>query len=304
MNKQKKIPLKFLVASAAFVSLLSLTACGDDSSSGAPMDEPSSSATEVLPDDLTESSSSVASSSSEEKTSSSSIASSSSVVPESSSDVVEEPVEQPEEPKNFTDERDGQTYKTVKIGDQVWMAENLNFNSNFLPEGAADSVYNSFCFGDDDAACEKSGRLYLWSAAMDSAGIYSDDAVGCGYYEECEAKEVVRGICPKGWHFPNNAEWKVLFEAAGGENYAARELKATTGWSQNGKDTYGFAVIPSGRRNAYGSYEDENVAHYWVPDQLDKSSAYVWDFTYSMFMMDDHFFEDNAFAVRCVRNAE
>lgn len=301
MNMKKNSMVRSLVVSATVAALCTLTACGDDGSSASP-EEMSSSATEVssssevvTPEDV--SSSSVAS---EEKSSSSEAA----PVESSSSKLVESSSSVEEAPAVLTDARDGQTYKTVKIGNQVWMAENLNFNSNFLPEGAADSVYNSFCFGDDDANCEKMGRLYLWSAAMDSASIYSDDGAGCGYYVECEAKEVVRGICPEGWHFPNNAEWKKLFEAAGGENFAARELKATTGWSQNGKDTYGFGVFPSGRRNGYGSYEDENTAYFWVPDVQDKSSAYVWSFTYAMFMMDDHFFEDNSFAVRCVKDAE
>lgn len=302
MNVEKSFAFKSLVASAA-LSLCTLAACGDDSSSG-PADDSmeSSSATFVSSSSEAEMPEAVSSSSVGQEKYSSSVKADS--VESSSSEVVESSSSVEEAPAVLTDARDGKTYKTVKIGDQVWMAKNLNFNSNFLPEGAADSVYNSFCLGDDDANCEKLGRLYLWSAAMDSAAIYSEDGAGCGYYVECEAKEVVRGICPEGWHFPNNAEWKKLFEAAGGENFAARELKATTGWSQNGKDTYGFGVIPSGRRSGYGSYEDENTAYFWVPDVQDKSSAYVWSFTYAMFMMDDHFFEDNSFAVRCVKDAE
>ena len=70
----------------------------------------------------------------------------------------------------LTDDRDGQTYKTVKIGEQWWMAENLNYRYIQQTYNGGEKDSSSYCYNDDPANCEKYGRLYLWSAAMDSAG--------------------------------------------------------------------------------------------------------------------------------------
>ena len=70
---------------------------------------------------------------------------------------------------SFVDSRDGQVYKMVTIGNQVWMAQNLNFESP-----------DSYCYEDKKDNCTKYGRLYKWSAAMDSAGLYSENGKGCG----------------------------------------------------------------------------------------------------------------------------
>ncbi len=102
--------------------------------------------------------------------------------------------------ETFTDARDGKTYKTVKIGSQTWMAENLNCAYS---EGTA----RSYCYGNDPANCEKYDRLYTWSAAMDSAAVFGDGGKGCGYGVKCTPTYPVRGACPEGWHLPSNAEW-------------------------------------------------------------------------------------------------
>ena len=99
----------------------------------------------------------------------------------------------------FKDARDGQIYKSVKIGNQVWMAENLNYDYN---EGTA----KSYCYNDEQESCAKYGRLYTWAAAMDSAGVFGDGGKGCGFLVTCSATEPVRGVCPAGWHLPSKAE--------------------------------------------------------------------------------------------------
>ncbi|WP_458450014.1 FISUMP domain-containing protein [Fibrobacter sp.] len=108
---------------------------------------------------------------------------------------------------SLTDARDGQVYRTVKIGDQWWMAENLNFR--YLQQ-TRNLDSSSFCMYDSLEYCEKYGRLYLWSAAMDSAGLYSTGAKGCGVGAKCSAAYPVQGVCPDGWHLPSWDEWYVL----------------------------------------------------------------------------------------------
>ena len=144
---------------------------------------------------------------------------------------------------SFTDPRDGKTYKTVKIGNQVWMAENLNYKTA-----------NSYCYEDKPANCHKYGRLYTWAAAMDSAGIFSNAGKGCGSGVTCGASGTIRGVCPRGWHLPSDNEWKTLFEAVGGESVlddmtirfyttAGKKLKSSNGWNdgyeKNNRQRYG-----------------------------------------------------------------
>ena len=122
------------------------------------------------------------SSSSETSVSSSSVKSSSSEKAESSSSKAIEPAE-----GMLTDSRDGKTYKTVKIGNQVWMAENLNYAYTAVPYQYKNDVSDStsWCYDNDPTNCTKYGRLYTWSAAMDSVGTWSANGKGCGYGVQC-----------------------------------------------------------------------------------------------------------------------
>ena len=155
------------------------------------------------------------------------------------------------------DERDGQTYKTVKIGSQWWMAENLNY-AYLQPTAEEDS--SSFCYDNLPENCEKYGRLYLWSAMMDSAGVFPENTKtkGCGRGVECDVSETVRGVCPKGWHVPDELEWWTLRDAVDAFSivekdsvdeihYWGDKLKTTSGWSEkNGIDAFGFSALPGG----------------------------------------------------------
>ena len=103
------------------------------------------------------------------------------------------------------DERDQKTYKTVVIGGQTWMAENLNYETT-----------DSRCYENLESNCSIYGRLYRWSAAVDSLGEFSLNGKGCGYGTTCSLNHPVRGICPKGWHLPDTTEWNELFTEVGG----------------------------------------------------------------------------------------
>jgi len=141
-----------------------------------------------------------------------------------------------QEKDTFTDTRDGKVYKTVKIGEQVWMAENLNYKEEGSKcYGEDGKVYNidevkiTLGSAEIQANCEKYGRLYNWETAIKA--------------------------CPDGWHLPNKAEWHELVVAVGGVEMAGEYLKATSGWARymviisgNGRDKYGFSALPSGFR--------------------------------------------------------
>ena len=122
---------------------------------------------------------------------------------------------------SMTDPRDGKTYKTVKIGDQVWMAENLAFEIS----GNAGSTSECLIPGGngEKANCKKYGQYYSSLSASTTA-------------------------CPDGWHLPSAREFKNLLDHAGN----SIDLKSKNGWntypqpSGNGKDKYGFNAQPSG----------------------------------------------------------
>jgi uncharacterized protein (TIGR02145 family) len=99
------------------------------------------------------------------------------------------PPPDPNKCEDFTDARDGQKYKVVKIGEQCLLAENLNYDTG-------DSAY---CYDDDPKNCDTYGKLYVYSAAAKA--------------------------CPDGWHLPSRTEWEQLIDELGGENVAGSKMK-------------------------------------------------------------------------------
>ena len=189
------------------------------------------------------------------------------------------------EPGSMTDSRDGQVYRTVTIGSQTWMAENLNYR---YTQGTAEQDSSSFCYKQDLDSCAKYGRYYLWSAAMDSAGIFSEDGLGCGDSVSCTPAERVRGVCPEGWHLPDVLDWKVLLDAMGGPYDAAPVLKSTEGWKEdiydvgnsNGTDDYGFSLWPTGFITCLKTVREYNsnlwngeMAFLWTSSENDVSNV-------------------------------
>ncbi|MBR4008484.1 FISUMP domain-containing protein [Fibrobacter sp.] len=195
----------------------------------------------------------------------------------------------------YTDTRDGQVYKTIDVGNYTWFAQNLNLEYN-------DGEGNS-CPGSDPDSCAKYGRMYTWAAAMDTAGVYSTQALECGAGKVCWLIDPVQGVCPEGWHLPSNAEWRLLVEAAGGESTAAVALKSTKGWVWNssntsGTDDLGFSAIPNGP-GEYGYFwsgtENSNISGYRLRLMGDATpSTHLGDGTKSTAMN----------AVRCVKEKD
>ena len=195
----------------------------------------------------------------------------------------------------LTDERDGQTYKTITIGNQVWMAENLKYRGDNL---------KSACYDGVDSNCVKYGALYTWSIAMDMAGIWSDNGKGCG--RECTPTYPVRGICPEGWHLPEYLEWHTLFDAVGGVVVAETKLKSTSGWDgeSNGTDVYGFSAMPVGYCSLGHCYRLGEIAWFWSSSQLNENYAYkmVLDYRYKYAQVRDNETKYSALPVRCIKD--
>jgi uncharacterized protein (TIGR02145 family) len=178
----------------------------------------------------------------------------------------------------FLDSLGNKTYKWVKIGDQVWMAENLDL---YISGGK--------CYDNYPPNCDKYGRLYNWATAM--ALDTSCNSTSCSG----QVGEKHRGICPSGWHIPSDAEWDALISfihtaqglsafTSGASFYAGKYLKATSGWNSggNGEDTYGFYALPGGYRNSAGDFylvgEDGS---WWSSSEDNKDRAYGRNMVYN-----------------------
>ena len=242
------------------------SSCSAVSSSSATSSSSFVSSSSVKSSSSAASSSSVASSSSAK--SSSSAVSSSSV---ESSSSIEKLVWQYLNPAisygEIIDDRDGQVYKTVEIGSQTWMAENLNYDYNYR-------TAHSYCYAD---SCSKYGRLYTWSATVDSAAVFSTAGKGCGCHaSRSPSGGIVRGVCPVGWHVPSLSEFQTLISYVGGYRVAGANLKSTSGWKSNsqyvgnGSDSYGFSALPAGvytdaiTYHVYRFYDVGNFAFFWT----------------------------------------
>jgi len=143
----------------------------------------------------------------------------------------------------FKDIRDGKTYKTVKIGTQTWMAENLAFKADT----------GCWAYDNDQSNVSVYGYLYKWEAA--------------------------KNACPAEWHLPTDEEWTRLIDFLGGKEVAAGKLKAEILWQKpndgNANDIIGFSGLPSGFRNLYGEYYGLGVDCAWWSITEDRT-IYAW----------------------------
>jgi len=106
------------------------------------------------------------------------------------------------------DPRDSTVYKTIALANHIWMAENLNYSDSI---NYPSILGRSWCYKNQLDSCKKYGRLYTWSAAIDSV-YWATQGKTCGYipifpHGPCGLPEKVQGICPDGWHVPSGSEW-------------------------------------------------------------------------------------------------
>ena len=174
------------------------------------------------------------------------------------------------------DLRDSNIYRVVKMGDQIWMAENLNYLNTH--DETNDSIGGSWCSPDADS-CARFGRYYSWPIAMDCYGDFSDAGLGCVSGQECKPQYPVRGICPEGWHLPDTTDWEIL-ESYVNDDYRALEATGFKGWPY-ATDRYGFSVLPTGFVREQGEgivigNVGTNMA-FWTMTEVSGYTAASWD---------------------------
>ncbi len=181
----------------------------------------------------------------------------------------------------------GANFRTVEIGTQVWMAENLNCD-----------VAGSKCYNNEPSNCAQYGRLYDWNTAM--------------------------SVCPSGWHLPTNSDWDKLFRFVDGTNgtsspydspTAGKHLKAKSGWSSCGpsgsgssylcEDTYGFSALPGGSGISDGSFVSVGYHGIWW-SAGEGSSGYAYyrrmAYNYDDAGCNDGRSKDGLYSVRCLQD--
>lgn len=202
-----------------------------------------------------------------------------------------------------TDTRDGNVYKTVTIGKQVWMAENLRYLPGIVgPEtvSATTPYYYVYDYSGTDVGAAKAttnyktyGVIYNWTAAM--AGVASSTKNPSG----------VQGICPKGWHLPSDAEWMQLVDYLGGIGLAGIKIQetGTTHWmSPNNKATNesGFTALPGGYCD--GTFHVVGLGTYWwSATEYDATDAWSLSLDYYTSNVSKiYLYKVLGFSVRCV----
>jgi uncharacterized protein (TIGR02145 family) len=190
---------------------------------------------------------------------------------------------------SFTDSRDGRTYRTVTIGTQTWMAENLNFNAS-----------GSVCYDNLASNCNLYGRLYNWAQAMNLPST-------CNTYSCAgQVQSLHQGICPNGWHVPSDAEWQTLVDHAGGTSVAGARLRSTTHWHTGSghvpsTDNFGFSALPGGYR-LVDFYGVGNSSHWWCATERDVIGAWGWATSWraSDLYMHGVGHKADSFSLRCI----
>ncbi len=203
------------------------------------------------------------------------------------------------------DERDGQVYKTAQIGEQIWMAQNLNYADSIKTPSLLE---RNWCYEYNEEKCAYGGRLYTWAAAIDSIALYdSGNGVDCGRKKTCSLSSKVQGLCPMGWHLPDTTEWNVLIDEVGGTDDAGKALKSRTGWTnnRNGTDAYGFAALPVGSRPTDGFVNAGDYTDFWSSSEIDGYYVYGVDMYYgrpSALMVNRS--KVIAVSVRCIKDSD
>ncbi len=198
----------------------------------------------------------------------------------------------------LTDKRDGKTYKTVKIGEQVWMAQNLNYKTKS----------GSWCYGEGGQVFDGFGdNKYPIYRTLSSAKIQAN----CGKYGRLYNWKTAKTVCPSGFHLPYSQEWQRLVDYAGGYREAGKNLKARSGWndaegsSGNGTDDFGWFGLPGGCRE-FGDFSTVGYGGLWWTATEDIiGGAYLRGMDYNNDNVGEiNDSKDYGYSVRCVADPE
>jgi uncharacterized protein (TIGR02145 family) len=194
---------------------------------------------------------------------------------------------------------DGNIYKTVQIGDQCWMKENLKVGTmvNGGVEQTNNLIIEKYCYDNDPANCEVYGGLYQWDEMM-----------------EYSTTPGIMGICMTGWHLPTDEEWTSLSDFLGGEDIAGGKTK-TTGTIEDGTGLWyspntgatnesGFTGLPVGFHyydGSFGSLNDSGI--WWSSTQGSPTKAWNRSLYYGGAGVDRYLSSKwYGFSVRCLRD--
>lgn len=160
-------------------------------------------------------------------------------------------------------------YMSVKIGSQIWMAENLNVdrfrNGDPIPQAITAEEWDkagehgepAWCFYDNNPANgKKYGKLYNWFAANDP-----------------------RGLAPNGWHVASDEEWTELIDYLGGKDVADTKMKSKNGWDRdgNGSNQSGFTALPGGERISGKTFTGKGSSgNWWSSTEHSSEIAWYW----------------------------
>jgi len=197
-------------------------------------------------------------------------------------------------------DQDGNVYKTITIGTQTWMAENLRTtkynDGTAIPNITDNNVWNGLLYEATGAYCAYKNTINIDSISILGL-LYNWYAVNTGK------------LAPAGWHVPSSNEWTTLINYLGGAEVAGGKMKETGNMHWGSSDTSidnssGFTALPSGNRMDYGLFRDMDThSHYWSTTV--ESEYYVWyyDIGYSgTYIFRNSYWRNSGYAVRCLKD--
>lgn len=194
---------------------------------------------------------------------------------------------------------DGNTYKTISIGSQCWMVENLkttrfNDGTNILEIKDINDWHDNFHDNDKSAA---------WCVYQNNSALSNNYGKLYNWYAVKSGK-----LAPKGWHIPTDEEWTILINHLGGEDSAGAKMKSTTGWIASpgitNTNSSGFSAVAAGFRNNLGDFNWAGTnTFFWSSTPDENNSAWIRQFARNNQLAFRNQADNyNGLSVRCIKD--